>query len=288
MHAAGAEVVASPDSNDTRMQQVMYANGKLWGALDTAVNPDAGPQRAGIGWYIVKPDVSTGSLAAKVALSGYLGATGYDFTYPAIGVTPSGRGVMAFTATGNSLNPSGADRFRPIASRGAVIPVSKRQTFLGARAEFRRGSRRSSAGLPQLGRPLELHRTDSDRVPGRDAGNIVLHEPAGTEDVPRVGVPSIERQCLLRERSGVAPATFGKSDARELADDCCRRWALNSKLFEDRIRTCESFAAHAVDCVRQRRTFAARRVRLPADIGVLLKPDTTCGCIGNIAAGQNH
>jgi len=106
MHAAGPEVVASPDSNDTRMQQVMYANGKLWGALDTAVNPDAGPQRAGIGWYIVKPDVSTGSLAAKVALSGYLGATGYDFTYPAIGVTPSGRGVMAFTATGNSLNPS--------------------------------------------------------------------------------------------------------------------------------------------------------------------------------------
>jgi hypothetical protein len=30
-HAAGAEVVASPDSNDTRMQQVTYANGKLWG-----------------------------------------------------------------------------------------------------------------------------------------------------------------------------------------------------------------------------------------------------------------
>jgi len=105
-HAAGAEVVARPDSNDTRMQQVMYANGKLWGALDTALNPDGGAQRAGIAWYIVKPDVSTGSLAAKVALSGYLGATGYDFTYPAIGVTPSGRGVMAFTATGNSLNPS--------------------------------------------------------------------------------------------------------------------------------------------------------------------------------------
>jgi hypothetical protein len=107
-HAAGSEVVASPDSNDTRMQQVMYANGKLWGALDTALNPDSGPQRAGIAWYIVKPDLSTGSLAAKLALSGYLGATGYDFTYPAIGVTASGRGVMAFTATGNTLNPSAA------------------------------------------------------------------------------------------------------------------------------------------------------------------------------------
>ena len=42
------EVISRPDSNDTRMQQVMYANGKLWGALDTALNPDGGPQRAGI------------------------------------------------------------------------------------------------------------------------------------------------------------------------------------------------------------------------------------------------
>src|ERR687885_697803 len=38
-HARGAEVVSRPDSNDTCMQQVMYANGKLWGALDTALNP---------------------------------------------------------------------------------------------------------------------------------------------------------------------------------------------------------------------------------------------------------
>jgi hypothetical protein len=101
-HAAGAEVVASPDSNDTRMQQVMWANGKLWGALDTAINPDGGPQRAGVAWFIVNPN------AGRMVLQGYLGATGYDFTYPAIGVTQSGRGVMAFTATGDTLNPSAA------------------------------------------------------------------------------------------------------------------------------------------------------------------------------------
>jgi hypothetical protein len=94
------EVISTPDSNDTRMQQVMYANGKLWGALDTALNPDGGPQRAGIAWYIVNPN------AGKLVMQGYLGATGYDFTYPAIGVTESGRGVMAFTASGDTLNPS--------------------------------------------------------------------------------------------------------------------------------------------------------------------------------------
>ena len=62
----------------------------------------AAPQRAGIAWFIVNPN------AGKVVLQGYLGATGYDFTYPAIGVTASGRGVMAFTATGDTLNPSAA------------------------------------------------------------------------------------------------------------------------------------------------------------------------------------
>jgi hypothetical protein len=96
------EVISTPDSNDTRMQQVMYANGKLWGSLDTALNPDGGATRAGIAWFILNPN------AGKVVLQGYLGATGYDFTYPAIGVTPSGRGVMAFTASGDSTNPSAA------------------------------------------------------------------------------------------------------------------------------------------------------------------------------------
>jgi hypothetical protein len=96
------EVISRPDSNDTRMQQVTFANGKLWGALDTALNPDGGPQRAGIEYFIVNPN------AGKLALQGYLGATGHDLTYPAIGVTQSGRGVMAFTDTGDTTNPSAA------------------------------------------------------------------------------------------------------------------------------------------------------------------------------------
>jgi hypothetical protein len=90
----------------------MYANGKVWGALDTALNPDGGAQRAGIAWYILNPD------AGSVALQGYLGATGHDFTYPAIGVTASGRGVMAFTDTGNNTNPSAA--YAPIDAKVGV------------------------------------------------------------------------------------------------------------------------------------------------------------------------
>lgn len=100
------EVISRPDSNDTRMQQVMYANGKLWGALDTALNPDGGAQRAGIAWFIVKPSMTSGSLSTKMAMQGYLGQAGTDLTYPAIGVTASGRGVMAFSSTGDTQFPS--------------------------------------------------------------------------------------------------------------------------------------------------------------------------------------
>jgi hypothetical protein len=140
------EVISRPDSNDTRMQQVMYGNGKLWGALDTALNPDGGAQRAGISWFIVKPDVSTGSLAAKVALQGYLGASGHDFTYPAIGVTPSGRGVMAFTDTGDTTNPSAA--YAPIDAVVGVGPWSDITGGLGAAQDDGFTSYKSQVGNP--------------------------------------------------------------------------------------------------------------------------------------------
>jgi hypothetical protein len=100
------EVISHLDSNDTRMQQVVYANGKLWGALDTAITIH-GANKAGIEWFIVKPSTSTsGALSANVALQGYLGLPDNNLTYPAIGVTPSGRGVMAFTVVGADYYPS--------------------------------------------------------------------------------------------------------------------------------------------------------------------------------------
>jgi hypothetical protein len=100
-HAAGSEVISSPDANDTRMQQVMYANGKLWGALDTAVTVNTVNQ-AGIAWYIVNPSAGT------LSKGGYLADAGIDFAYPALGVTASGRGIIAFTATGADTYPSAA------------------------------------------------------------------------------------------------------------------------------------------------------------------------------------
>jgi hypothetical protein len=134
------EVISTPDSNDTRMQQVTYANGKLWGALDTAINPDGGAQRAGIAWYVVNPSSN------KVVNQGYLGATGYDFTYPAIGVTAGGRGVMAFTATGRAEYPSSG--FAPIDAIAGVGPWSVVTGGTGAAQDDGFTSYKSQVGSP--------------------------------------------------------------------------------------------------------------------------------------------
>jgi len=84
------------------MQQVTYANGKLWGALDTGLLFPSGDVQAGIAWFIVNPH------SGNAVNSGYLGDDGVNYTYPALGVTSSGRGVLAFTQVGPSDYPSAA------------------------------------------------------------------------------------------------------------------------------------------------------------------------------------
>jgi hypothetical protein len=99
------EVISHLDSSDTRMMQVSYANGKVWGALDTDVIVN-GVHKAGIEYFNVKPNMSSGSVAGSLALQGTLALAGNNLTYPAIGVTSSGRGVMAFTVVGDDHYPS--------------------------------------------------------------------------------------------------------------------------------------------------------------------------------------
>jgi len=100
------EVESTPDSNDTRMQQVWYANGVLWGANDTAV--DVGRDvKAGIAWFAVEPKLKKhGELDGKVKKQGYLALEDNNLTYPAIAMAPNGRGAIAFTVLGEDFFPS--------------------------------------------------------------------------------------------------------------------------------------------------------------------------------------
>jgi hypothetical protein len=100
-----AETSAAIDSNDTRMQQVTWVNGQLWGALDTALSISSAKQ-AGIEWFDAAASTSGGSLTTALLNQGYLGLGNDSLTYPAIGLTAGGTGVMAFTLVGNDYYPS--------------------------------------------------------------------------------------------------------------------------------------------------------------------------------------
>jgi hypothetical protein len=93
------------DSNDTRMQQVTWVDGHLWGALDTALMVSSAKQ-AGIEWFNASVSTSSGSLAASLTNSGYVGLGNDNLIYPALSITAGGTGVMAFTLVGNDYYPS--------------------------------------------------------------------------------------------------------------------------------------------------------------------------------------
>src|SRR5207247_11164761 len=102
----------------------VFANGKLWGALDTGVRSSANT-RAGIEWFVVNPAASGG---AALVNQGYLAVKENNAIYPAIAVTPSGKGVMAFTLVGRDFYPSAA--FASIDANG-VGPVQVAAMGLG-------------------------------------------------------------------------------------------------------------------------------------------------------------
>lgn len=92
------------DSSDTRLLTVTFADGKLWGALGTAVRASANSS-AGVEWFVVNPTASGG---ASLVNQGYLAVSQNNAIYPAIAVRPDGSGVMAFTLVGRTFFPSAA------------------------------------------------------------------------------------------------------------------------------------------------------------------------------------
>jgi hypothetical protein len=86
--------------NDSRMQQVSFANGKLWGTLDTDVLLADGSHGSGVAYFVIDP--KTGGVFAN----GTLALPDANLTYGTSAVTQSGRGVIAFTVVGPNDYPS--------------------------------------------------------------------------------------------------------------------------------------------------------------------------------------
>lgn len=86
--------------NDSRMQQVSFANGKLWGTLDTDVLLGDGSHGSGVSYFVIDPK------SGGVFANGTLALPDANLTYGTSAVTQSGRGVIAFTVVGPNDWPS--------------------------------------------------------------------------------------------------------------------------------------------------------------------------------------
>jgi hypothetical protein len=102
------------NSNDDRMNEVMFDGHKLYGAVNTVVKTPNGPTHTGIAWFVVDPATST------IPTQGYLVANKENLLFPAFGVNASGKGAMGVTIVGTDMHPSTAyamfdgSRFGPL------------------------------------------------------------------------------------------------------------------------------------------------------------------------------
>ena len=105
-----SEKTAYIATNDQRMQQAVFADGKLWSALTTmvAIGDDPSPH-AGIAYFVLRPSVSaSGTIRVEMVKQGYVAVANADLFYPAIAVRPNGEGAIAFTLSGTEYYPSTA------------------------------------------------------------------------------------------------------------------------------------------------------------------------------------
>jgi hypothetical protein len=111
------------NANDSRMNQVVLANGKLYGAVNTAVTGHEQPQRVGIAYFVVAVGAGEnnqdgggngqargdgGGVSAQIAKQGYVAVNGANVLFPSIGVNENGQGAMVFTLSGPGFFPSAA------------------------------------------------------------------------------------------------------------------------------------------------------------------------------------
>ena len=118
---ASAQILPLIDSNDDRMQQVTWADGKLWSSLNTVVKPANGPVHSGAAYFVVAPSWNGASLGGNVVKQGYLSLSNNSLIFPSVGVNRYGKGVISFSIVGDSYYPSvGFARIDAVSGAGAI------------------------------------------------------------------------------------------------------------------------------------------------------------------------
>jgi hypothetical protein len=93
--------------NDDRMNQVVYAGGQLWGAVNTVVKTGNGPTHIGSAYFDVAPSVDgSGNVSGDMTAQGYVAVNQANLDFPSIAVTSGGKAVYTATLSGTNYYPS--------------------------------------------------------------------------------------------------------------------------------------------------------------------------------------
>jgi hypothetical protein len=101
------EVEGSLDSSDSRVLSTVFANGLLWGTLDTGVRV-GGKTKAGILYYMIEPRLVRNGVRAELKRQGHVSVVNNNAIFGAIAATRQGRAVIGFTLVGDDHYPSAA------------------------------------------------------------------------------------------------------------------------------------------------------------------------------------
>jgi hypothetical protein len=93
------------DSNDDRMQQVVFADGKLWSTVTTVIKTANGPTRTGAAWFALTPGWRGSDLTGTFTGGGYVAVNDQSVMYPSIAVNKNGKGAIGFSIVGPGLFP---------------------------------------------------------------------------------------------------------------------------------------------------------------------------------------
>jgi hypothetical protein len=117
------------DTNDDRMQQVMFADGKLWSTATTVVKTGNGPTRTAAAWFALTPGWRGQDLTGSFTGGGYVSVNEQSVMYPSIAVNKDGKGAIGFSIVGPGMFPGTGYAKVSLAAGATEVKLTSRGVF---------------------------------------------------------------------------------------------------------------------------------------------------------------
>ncbi|HKO33829.1 MAG TPA: hypothetical protein VJY85_08800, partial [Candidatus Limnocylindria bacterium] len=112
------------NSNDDRMNQTVFVNGQIWGALNTVMKSPTGQTRTGIAWFGVTPAFGGSTLGGSVSAQGYVALRNTNAAFPAVAANPAGDVLVGYSVVSPAIYPSAAYSWIGAGGTGAANVVA--------------------------------------------------------------------------------------------------------------------------------------------------------------------